>query len=132
LEGWGPVVCVGHADSELVDDPSADVARLCELLSDIGVVVGDSPLMLIETIVPVDEVAAALLGLLDSPVDMTPETVVETADDAAGEDIDTMEDVDVPAPEFDGLIPDEDCGIIPPEDIEDELELQADDELPPM
>ena len=126
------MVCVGHADSELVDDPSSEVGTPCELLSGTDVVVGDSPFVLIEAIVPADEVAGGLLGLLDWPVVMTPETIVETSDDAAGEDIDTMEEVDVPASELEGLIPDEDCDIIPLEGIEDEPELPAGDELPPM
>ena len=126
------MVCVGHADSELVDDPSSEVITPCELLSGTEVVVGDSPLVLIEAIVPADEVTSGLLGLLDWPVVMTPETVVETTDEVAGEDIDTMEDVDVPASEFEGLISDEDCDIIPPEGVEDEPELPAGDELPPM
>jgi hypothetical protein len=127
LEGWDPVVSGGHAEREVVDDPSSDVVRPCELLSEVGFVVGLSALVLVDIIVPPDDGAT---GLLDSLVVTAPDIVVETSEDAACEDIDTIEDVIVPVGELEALTPEEVWVIIPLEDLADELEVPAGDEVP--
>ena len=124
------MVCVGHADSEVVDELSIDVSRVCELLSDtrVDVELSALELMLMDTIVPADDVAAVLLGVVDSLVLMAPDTVVEASEDTACEEA-IVEDAIVPVCELEALIVEEDW-VITLEDLTDELDVPVGDEVP--